>query len=82
MDLERIRIAVRHDLRSPLSVIVGRADLLLEGMADPLTPRQRHSVQAILRAAERIQDLLDEIVVHTTPDEPPDELPDELPDEG
>lgn len=65
MDLEQIRTTVRHDLRSPLAVIVGRADLLLEGMADPLTPRQIRSVEAILRAAERMEALLDELTTLT-----------------
>ena len=45
--------ALTHDLKTPLSVISGNAELLGE---DTLTPGQRESVDAILRSALRVQD--------------------------
>ena len=45
--------ALTHDLKTPLSVISGNAELLEE---DDLTPGQRESVDAILRSALRVQD--------------------------
>ncbi len=39
---------------------MGRADLLLDG-PEPLSEAQRRSVEAILRATERLQHLLDEL---------------------
>ncbi|MEQ1500626.1 MAG: histidine kinase dimerization/phospho-acceptor domain-containing protein [Myxococcota bacterium] len=46
---------MRHDLRSPLAVVIARADLLLAEVGGPLTPSQRTSVQAIVTHAERLQ---------------------------
>ena len=45
--------ALTHDLKTPLSVISGNAELLGE---DALTPGQRESVDAIFRSALRLQD--------------------------
>ena len=45
--------ALTHDLKTPLSVISGNAELLGE---DALTPGQRESVDAIFRGALRLQD--------------------------
>ena len=56
-DMERQRdlelAALTHDLKTPLTVISGNAELLAE---DALTPSQRESVDTILRGALRLQD--------------------------
>lgn len=53
-DDEVIRRKIRHDLRSPLSVILGRAEILLSEIHGPLTPEQRRSLDDIVRHAHRI----------------------------
>lgn len=47
--------ALTHDLKTPLSVIQGNADLLAE---DTLTPAQQAQVEAILRGSARAQQYL------------------------
>ncbi len=44
-------IQLSHELKTPLAVIEGNADLLAEDEA--LTPEQREQVEAILRAPSR-----------------------------
>ncbi len=56
---DRLRRALRHDLRSPLAVTVGRAGMLLEGLAGDLNEPQRRTVQAIAEAADRLRADLD-----------------------
>lgn len=47
--------ALTHDLKTPLSIIQGNADLLAE---DTLTPAQQAQVEAILRGSARAQQYL------------------------
>jgi diguanylate cyclase (GGDEF)-like protein len=51
-----------HDLRSPLNVILGHAQLLSDGVCGELTERQRSSIGAILREGARMLDLIEEMV--------------------
>ena len=60
--------ALTHDLKTPLSVISGNAELLGE---DALTPDQRESVDAILRNALRVQDYVAQLRAMTGPDAVP-----------
>ncbi len=53
-DDEGIRKKLRHDLRSPLSVILGRAEILLSEIHGPLTAEQRRSLDDIVRHALRM----------------------------
>ncbi|MEZ4241884.1 MAG: histidine kinase dimerization/phospho-acceptor domain-containing protein [Myxococcota bacterium] len=53
-DLAELRRIVRHDLRSPVTIIVGRADLLLSGVQGALNDEQRRSLEAIVASAERV----------------------------
>ncbi len=53
--VESIQRRLRHDLRSPLAVIVGRCDMLLQGTFGPLNADQSRSLAAVLRNAERLQ---------------------------
>ena len=54
---------VAHDLRNPLGVIQGYADLLDAEVLGPLTPKQREALETITsvcdRMVERVTDLLD-----------------------
>lgn len=52
--MSTVRRALRHDLRSPLAVILGRADLLLTGVPGPLEPAQRRSLEILIQHAERL----------------------------
>lgn len=45
--------ALAHDLKTPLSIISGNAELLAE---DTLTADQRQNVEAILRGSQRLED--------------------------
>jgi signal transduction histidine kinase len=56
-DLGRI---IRHDVRSPLAVVLGQCELLLLGAAGPLTPAQADAVERIERQARRALALLDD----------------------
>ena len=60
-DDDGIRRRVRHDLRSPLSVILGRAEILLSEIHGPLTPEQRKSLDDIVRHALRMNAELTEL---------------------
>jgi signal transduction histidine kinase len=60
---EELRRRVRHDLRSPLAVVLGRAEMLLSGALGPITPAQRASLEAITRSAERLDRELGELAV-------------------
>ena len=60
--------ALTHDLKTPLSVISGNAELLGE---DALTLDQRESVDAILRNALRVQDYVAQLRAMTGPDAVP-----------
>ncbi len=48
----------RHDLRAPLTAIVGFAELLGD---ENLTPQQQTYVQRILEATDKIVSILDEV---------------------
>lgn len=60
--------ALTHDLKTPLSVISGNAELLGE---DTLTTGQRESVDAILRSALRVQDYVVQLRAMTGPETVP-----------
>ena len=54
--------AVSHDLRTPLTSIVGYAEFLAEGIGGPLSPAQEGYVGQITRAARRIGRLVDDLL--------------------
>lgn len=60
MEQQRARTlaALAHDLKTPLAVIGGNAELLAE---EELTPAQRESAAAILRSAERLRDYVGQL---------------------
>ncbi|MFT4621990.1 MAG: signal transduction histidine kinase [Myxococcota bacterium] len=65
MDVARrreIRRVLRHDVRTPLAVILGRCELLAAELQGPMTAEQHTAVDAIRRNADRLAGLLDEAV--------------------
>ncbi len=70
---------VSHEVRTPLTAIVGHAELLLEVPGIPA--QAQRSLDAIQRAAERIDNLVDDLIVLSKisdPDVPLDEKPVDL----
>ena len=61
MEQERTQAlaALAHDLKTPLSIVSGSAELLEE---DALSPAQRERVDAILRSAGRIRDYMEQLL--------------------
>ncbi len=57
----RLRRALRHDLRNPLAVVLGRCEMLASGAFGELDERQLRSVEIIHRNAERVVDMLEEL---------------------
>ncbi|MCK6578770.1 MAG: HAMP domain-containing histidine kinase [Anaerolineae bacterium] len=51
-----------HDMRVPLNTILSTADMLHEGMYDPLTPRQKKAVDRLQRNSQRLLAMLDDFL--------------------
>ncbi|MDX1991812.1 MAG: ATP-binding protein [bacterium] len=58
---DMIRIAA-HDLRNPVSVIVGYTELLRWNLGDNLTQKQEHFLASIERAAKRMEKITTDIL--------------------
>lgn len=56
-----LRRLVRHDLRGPLTVVLGQAELLSLEVGGMLTEKQKRSVSAIDRQSEHLRELLDDL---------------------
>lgn len=54
--------AVSHELRTPLNAILGFAQLLLSSVREPLTDRQRGSMEHIRAAGDHLLELITEIL--------------------
>jgi signal transduction histidine kinase len=54
--------AVSHDLRTPIHILVGYADMLIEGAAGGLNPEQSDLVTVIRERALQFRDLVDGIL--------------------
>jgi len=52
---------VRHDLRSPLAVLLGQCEILSIGLGGPLTDMQRRSVEAMERKTRELQEMLERL---------------------
>jgi len=55
--------SLNHDLRSPMNVVLGYAKLLLSDSKEPLNKVQHDRVNWILKGAERLMEIIDEIPV-------------------
>src|SRR5437867_2040121 len=53
---------LNHDLRNPLNAVLATANMLHEGIYDPLSPGQLRAVQRIERNTHRILALLDGVI--------------------
>jgi signal transduction histidine kinase len=60
---ERLAATVSHELRNPLTAIIGHADLALD--APDLTPKAREQLEVIAGAGERMQTLISEILANS-----------------
>ncbi len=58
---ERIA-AIGHDLRTPLTSMSGFVGLLRDGDQGPLSPKQQRYLDIVQRAADRLQQLVDELL--------------------
>jgi signal transduction histidine kinase len=54
--------AVSHDLRTPIHILVGYADMLLDDATTPLAPEQRDLVDRIRERSLQFRDLVDGIL--------------------
>ena len=57
---QELRRVLRHDVRTPLAVILGRCELLAAGLQGPVTPAQAAALDAIRRNADKLTRMLDE----------------------
>ncbi|MBI4349635.1 MAG: HAMP domain-containing histidine kinase, partial [Elusimicrobia bacterium] len=53
---------VTHDLRAPLSGILGQADMLLGGYKGKLSGQQEESLRSMLRSGKELAELIDNII--------------------
>ncbi|MGH7471997.1 MAG: sensor histidine kinase [Longimicrobiales bacterium] len=58
----RMTRGITHDLKNPLGVILGHAELLEDGVRGELTPQQRESVSRIRSAAESLLELINTLL--------------------
>jgi signal transduction histidine kinase len=56
---------ISHKLRTPLTIISGNTSSLLDGLLDPLTAKQRKSVESISRGFNSLNALVEEIIKFT-----------------
>ncbi len=72
-ELDRMKtnfmMVTSHEMRTPLTVLQGYSDALLDGYLDPLTERQRNSVLACKRMVERLSTSFEDIVATIHMDE-------------
>jgi signal transduction histidine kinase len=58
-ELERYLSQARHDLKAPLVPVKGYVDMMLHGMAGPLTPEMERFLERIGVAVERMRELVE-----------------------
>jgi signal transduction histidine kinase len=61
-ELEAFSYSVSHDLRGPLTVIVGSAELLVEDYAAQMPARARQLLNGVLGSGERMRQLIDDLL--------------------
>jgi signal transduction histidine kinase len=64
-ELEAFSYSVSHDLRSPLRVLSGYADVLVEDYGASLAPQAKDYLDRIARAARRMDRLTQDILAYT-----------------
>jgi signal transduction histidine kinase len=53
---------ISHELRTPMTHIVGYIDLLADDTFGPVSPQQREALETLHRAAERLTGLIDDLI--------------------
>jgi hypothetical protein len=53
---------ISHELRTPMTQVVGYVELLAEGTLGPLTREQRDALQSMRRAASRLEGLIEDLI--------------------
>lgn len=65
-EVDRLRVRLfsnmTHELRTPLTSIIGFAEDLLDGLAGPLTDRQRHYLEPVVSAGRHLLKVIDSIL--------------------
>lgn len=63
---DRVRSAilanVSHELRTPINFIMGFGSLLVDGVLGDLTPEQRETIQKMLMGADRLRDVVEDML--------------------
>lgn len=54
---------ISHELRTPLTHIIGYLELLVTESLGPLTAEQRHALQVSQRAASRLENLIEDLIM-------------------
>lgn len=63
-DLKSIFVAsMNHELKTPLTAIIGFTDLLLKGIAGAINQEQKEQLNIIVRNAKNLLDLIDDIIL-------------------
>src|SRR4029079_2307437 len=57
---------ISHQLRTPLTSVLGYISILQEGISGPLTDGQKHDLTHVKRASERLLDLIESLLELTT----------------
>src|SRR5260221_12407812 len=60
----RLMRQMNHDLRNSLNTLLATANMLTEGIYEPLTDRQARAVQRMERSAQRMLAVLDDLIVY------------------
>jgi signal transduction histidine kinase len=55
---------ISHDLRTPLTAMITHAEILRDGILGALTPRQEHSVQAVINGGRQLLESVGEILTY------------------
>ena len=53
---------VSHEIRTPINAIIGYTDLLLMGVPDPISPRQRQQMEKVRASGQYLIRLVDEVL--------------------
>lgn len=70
---ERAMRRAAHDLKAPLAAMKGYVDMMLRGMAGPLTPTMQRYLERMKQAVDRQRQLIDaELHAPPTTEDPPD----------
>jgi len=62
---DRFLSHVSHELRTPLTSIHQFVTILLDGLAGPIAPEQREHLETVLRSAEQLHSMIDDLLETT-----------------